>query len=505
MPSIRLAVLIGLISCATAAGQTLKRVRVETANAPEVALGMMCSRYDVLEGSITPDSFELIVSEADLERLVREGYEPQLLEVGRPFREIQAERLALRDVPVGYPDLAQIDAEMNAPATAYPAICQVVDLTARYGTPATVEGRHLMAVKISDNVTLDEDEPAFLLVSAHHAREIVTPVIALHVIEQLTSQYGVDTAITDFVDEYEIWIAPVWNPDGYEYVFSTDNWWRKNRRVFAEGVGVDLNRNYPFGWDSPCGGSTDVTTEVYRGPGPASEAETQTMIALAQDRRFTKVSDLHSYGLQVRYGLSCLSYPFISFLLDEANDLAASVPGYAPATSCCTGGDFGYHLATNASHSFLWETATWFQPEYAEAQAEAAAVFDGLMAHLQRPIPLSGHVTDVATGAPVVADITYAGVTFENGETNASHGAFGRYHAFLPDGSYDVVFASPGYAPQMIPVDITADTAQVLNVALAPTIPTVSAWGAVVVALLLLAAGSIVLITGPRTGGENAG
>ena len=36
------------------------------------------------------------------------------------------------------------------------------------------------------------------------------------------------------VDGNEIWIAPVWNPDGYEYVFTTqDNLWRKNRRVFG--------------------------------------------------------------------------------------------------------------------------------------------------------------------------------------------------------------------------------------------------------------------------------
>ena len=51
---------------------------------------------------------------------------------------------------------------MQEIATAYPAIAQVVDITAAYGTPVTSEGRHLYALKISDNVSVDEDEPAML-------------------------------------------------------------------------------------------------------------------------------------------------------------------------------------------------------------------------------------------------------------------------------------------------------------------------------------------------------
>jgi hypothetical protein len=42
---------------------------------------------------------------------------------------------------------------------------------------------------------LEEDEPAAMLVSLHHAREIVTPLIALHAIDQLVDGYGVDPDI----------------------------------------------------------------------------------------------------------------------------------------------------------------------------------------------------------------------------------------------------------------------------------------------------------------------
>ena len=476
----------------SAAGQTLSRVRIQVEDAPAVAEQLRSDGFDVLEGSVSPGSLELVVNGAESDVLVVRGYGLEIVEIGRPFREIQAEKTTALAVPAGYPDLAQVLTAMNAAEAAFPAICQVVDLTSRYGTPATADGRHMFALKVSDNVALEEDEPAFLLVSNHHAREIVTPLIAMHAFEELTAQYGVDSTITDLVNEYEIWIAPIWNPDGYEYVFNTDNLWRKNRRVFTEGVGVDLNRNYPFGWDSPCGGSDSAATETFRGPSPSSEAETQTMVAWAQDRRFAKVVDFHSYGLQVRYGLACLNYPFLSFLIDEAVDIASAVPGYGIGPSCCTGGDFGYHLASKASHAFLWETATAFQPAFSTGESEAAAVFSGVMAHLQRAIPLSGHVTDVVTGGPVVANISYDGITFENGESNGSGADFGRYHVFLPAGDYDVTLSAAGYVSQTHAVSITADSAQLLDVALSPvSVPAVTAWGIVAMTLLLLVSATV--------------
>ena len=68
---------------------------------------------------------------------------------------------------------------MQKIADDHPTIAKMVDLTATYNTPPTSEGRPMYALKISDNVDLDEDEPAMLIVATHHAREINVPVIAL--------------------------------------------------------------------------------------------------------------------------------------------------------------------------------------------------------------------------------------------------------------------------------------------------------------------------------------
>ena len=473
MCSMKLVAAVAFVICVcagpiTALGQRLTHIGIETREASTISHQLIRAGFDVLEGSITENWFELVVCDAELKMLRGEGFEPRIIAVGRPFREIQAERLGLEAIPYGYPDLAEILADMHAAQANYPSICKVVDVTETYGVPATFEGRHIFAAKISDNVAEDEDEPAYLMVCEHHAREIVTPVIGLYAIEQLTTKYGTNSEITALVDEYEIWIAPAWNPDGYEYVFNVNNMWRKNRRVFAGGVGVDLNRNYPFGWDSPCGGSTSVTSSTYRGPSPASEPETQTMIAFGNDRHFAKVADYHSYAREVRYGYGCWNHPFISFLASEAGDLASTMAGYTTRPSCCTGGDIHFHGGTKGSHAFLWETHSTFQPSFASAQAEASLVFPSVIFFLQRPIPLSGHVTDATTGSPIAATIAYVGVNFENGETNGSNERFGRYHAFLPDGMYTLEFSAGGYLMQSHVVGVVSSSALVLDVALVP-------------------------------------
>src|SRR5262249_39437001 len=141
-----------------------------------------------------------------------------------------------------------------------------------------------------------------LIVACHHAREINTPVVALDAIDRLLNGYGVDPEVTTLVNRYEIWVAPVWNPDGYNYVFTTDNLWRKNRRNNGGGAfGVDQNRNYPFGWTAACSGSTSPSSDTYKGPSASSEPETQTMTALSNDRNFDKVIDFHSYGRDLLY------------------------------------------------------------------------------------------------------------------------------------------------------------------------------------------------------------
>jgi hypothetical protein len=453
-----------------ASEEPLRLVRMAGEGGDAIQRQLEAQGFDVSCGvTVTEAGVEFVVSKPELDRLRGNGLVIDEIASGRPLREILAEQEG--SVPSGYPDLDAVITQMMQAASAHPNLCQFVDLTTRYGTPTTFEGRHMHAVKISDNVTVDEDEPTVMFVSAHHSREIVTPVIALAAIEHLTNGYGNDPAITALVDDHEIWIAPVWNPDGYNHVFTGDNLWRKNRRVFAGGVGVDLNRNYPFGWSSPCSGSNTISSQTYRGPSSASEPETKTMIALAEDRHFAKLFDYHSFGREVRYGYGCWNHPLLSFLISEASRYASKVAGYAIASSCCTAGDIHYHSANNGTHAFLWETQTTFQPSYSAAQLEADRLIAGMDCFMRRPISVSGHVTDADSGLPVVAMVSNNSIFYQNGESNRSGGPFGRYHATLPSGSYQLQFSAAGYQTQMRNVTVTGNSSQVIDVVLTSTCP----------------------------------
>ncbi|HEX2445827.1 MAG TPA: M14 family zinc carboxypeptidase [Vicinamibacterales bacterium] len=387
---------------------------------------------------------------------------------------IAAAAPAAAQVPAGYRDLDGVLARMQEIADAHPAIARVVDITDTYGTPPTFEGRHLFALKISDNVAADEDEPAVLIVGTHHARELVAPVIVLGAAERITAGYGTDPRLTSAVNNQEIWIAPVWNPDGYNYVFTTDNLWRKNRHVFGGGVGVDQNRNYSQGWGASCSGSTSVTSETYKGPSAASEAETQTMMTWSLRERFAKVLDYHSTGREVLYSYLCLSHPFTSWMQQEASAISQA-SGYGGATRApsAEGEHQQWQFARMGAYAFLIETHTQFQPTHASALNEAALVWPGVLAVLERSIPIWGHVTDAMTGEPTAANVELLNVAFPNGEENSSGGAFGVYHLFVPPGTYDVRFSAGGYAPAIRRVTVTATSSTRIDVQLAP--PTLTA------------------------------
>jgi len=86
---------------------------------------------------------------------------------------------------------------------------------------------------------LEEDEPEFKYSSSHHGDETVGIEITLRLAELLVNNYGVDPTLTELVDEMEIWLWPIYNPDGYV----------ASSRYNAHGE--DLNRNFPDRFTDP--------------------------------------------------------------------------------------------------------------------------------------------------------------------------------------------------------------------------------------------------------------
>ena len=166
----------------------------------------------------------------------------------------------------------------------------------------TLEGREIHAIKISDNAKSDEQEPAVLYNGMHHAREVMTPEITTDIIDYLTSNYNQKAEVTKWVNDTEIWVIPMFNLDGNNKMWNEDSMWRKNTR---NNHGVDINRNYPQGWNSCNGSSSDIGDSDYRGTAPGSEPETQAMMNFVSEIKPVFNISYHSYSEIVIYPYGC--------------------------------------------------------------------------------------------------------------------------------------------------------------------------------------------------------
>tara|TARA_Y100000994_G_scaffold231460_1_gene217905 strand:- start:37320 stop:38933 length:1614 start_codon:yes stop_codon:yes gene_type:complete len=137
------------------------------------------------------------------------------------------------------------------------------------------EGRDITAVKISSNNDID-NKPSILINGCQHAREWITPMATVYLIEKLLQEYEVNDEINLFLDYVDVLIVPVVNPDGYVYTWEKDRWWRKNRQINSSNdcIGTDLNRNWDYDWNGDESTSEDPCSYVYVGDSPFSAPET---------------------------------------------------------------------------------------------------------------------------------------------------------------------------------------------------------------------------------------
>ncbi len=212
-------------------------------------------------------------------------------------------------------DLLQLEAT-------YPAIAKVFDIGDSW------EKRDILAIKISDDASQEDvNEPDILFIGGQHAREWIGVEVVFLLAKYLAESYSTDARIRRLVDTNEIWLVPMVNPDGHEYSRTSERCWRKNRRNNGDGTfGVDLNRNYGFMWDPPVGStSTNPMSEVYRGPAPFSEPETQAIrdLVLNPARRFKAFIDFHSFGQLVLYPWGFTTAPPATVELPSISDASA--------------------------------------------------------------------------------------------------------------------------------------------------------------------------------------
>ncbi len=167
----------------------------------------------------------------------------------------------------------------------------------------TVNGRAIWAYRFYSNTSLVGQTPVRSVVinCGIHAREWISPAVGMYIMNNLiTSAQTRDVFQRQIPWGTEFYIVPVMNADGYEYCWTNNRMWRKNRRPNSGGsFGVDLNRNFSKGWGL-AGSSGSPSSDTYRGPAAFSEPETNGLRNyLSSIKPVAAFVDFHSYGQYV--------------------------------------------------------------------------------------------------------------------------------------------------------------------------------------------------------------
>jgi murein tripeptide amidase MpaA len=207
-------------------------------------------------------------------------------------------------VPDGYMTSDAIEGVLALLHAAYPNFTQLIQLP-----EITADQQRVIQVLRIGAGTGDLN--GVLLVGGTHARELVNPDALVGLAYRLCWSYEHNLDVTLgqkvwraadirlLVEGLDIFILPLLNPDGREYVRLYDPWWRKNRGYNSDGSrGTDLNRNYDFLWKWAIGQtSTNPSNETYYGSAPFSEPETRNVRWLLDTYpNINGFVDVHSYS-----------------------------------------------------------------------------------------------------------------------------------------------------------------------------------------------------------------
>ncbi len=232
--------------------------------------------------------------------------------------------------PRDYPTSLQIQNRLDTLAVKGSPFCTVTELT------KSQHGASIPCLKIEKGPTSKK----CLITAGIHAREWAPPTAVLTCFERLIAAYTASPigsvtcggrvfkpdAIKSIVENLNIYVVPMLNPEGYEYARGTDKFWRKNRAdpppvippecVSQDNIGVDINRNFDIAWEitnyySPdalkgdgertvSASSNPCEFQVYKGPGKLSEPESKAIDAFLRTG-IKYFLDCHSFAHAVLY------------------------------------------------------------------------------------------------------------------------------------------------------------------------------------------------------------
>ena len=372
----------------------------------------------------------VLVSSEDFRWLSEQHFMPQI--IPDEIAEKQGWKYT-EDFERDFHNYAQMTTELQSIASSYPAI------TALYNLGQSVQGRTVWGLKITDNPSVEEDEPEIRVCGVHHGNEYMGAELSLLLAQYLTQNYATNTTVAALVDSREIWIIPMVNPDGRE-MSTRDN-----------ANGVDLNRDYGYMWGGS-GGS----------PAPFSQPETQIIRANALDNPFVLSLSYHTSAEIVNYiwNYKHQRVPDNTVVEYLSNKYGSHngywvVEGYDWYQTMGDTNDFSYGCRGDIDWTI--ETPNTNIPAVWELHREA--MFDIIKG---ADMGLRGIVTDAQTGLPLAGT-----VWIEEAYWPCFTDPFvGDYHKLLMPGSYHVTIQANGYQERDFTVDIASGHPTYLNVTL---------------------------------------
>ncbi|MBU1880341.1 MAG: carboxypeptidase regulatory-like domain-containing protein, partial [Chloroflexi bacterium] len=350
-----------------------------------------------------------------------------------------------------WPTFDQFVARMQGLATAHSDLVRLVSIG------QSVQGRNIWALKITDHPDVAEDEPEFKYTSSAHGNEPIGIEMTLRLADLLVDNYGADPDLTALVDDMEIWLCPIHNPDGY--VAGT--------RYNAHGV--DLNRDFP-----------DRITDPVDDPA-GREPETQAFMLWGYDHRFVMGANYHTGAQVVNYPWDSVVSGSPDVAPDDALYYDYSV-GYAVRNPMIWSGgfpsgvtrgwvwyiirggmqDWAYYW--HGEHHVTIELSDVFYPSYDQMDTYWDANRDAMLWWMAQALSgARGLVTDAFTGAPLDATVA----VLELDMAVQTDPAVGDYHRLLSPGTYTLQASAPGYITQTATVTVTSGAAVVHDFPLA--------------------------------------
>jgi uncharacterized repeat protein (TIGR01451 family) len=283
----------------------------------------------------------------------------------------------------------------------------------------------------------------------------------LRLAELLVSSYGSDPTLTGLVNNVEIWLCPISNPDGY--VAST----RYNSQ------GFDLNREFPDPLNDPVDDPTGRPLEVQR------------IMVFGYQHRFVMGANYHG-------GAAVVNYPW-----DAVGHTPSSSPdnglfynfsvGYAARNSLIYNGSFpngvtqGWEWYTvyggmqdwayvwRGEHHVTIELGNTKKPAYEQMTTYWNYNRAAMIWWLQRVLSgFRGRVLDARTSAPLEAVVSVTGMNQPNSVRTDPE--VGDYHRTIYTGTYTLSAAAAGYQVQTGQVTVIGNTsAAVKDFYLCPT------------------------------------